>query len=412
MPGQPGTTGKLFMFESSTEIVWSALIALAGGLVASSIAKALRAGALIGILLYIWHTILAASFNAFVLSNMGDALDYYQRARFDYVEPNIGTEFVAWLTSFGTSVGLTFWPISLFYNLAGSIGLIFFYSAMREATEAVWNRTATKTLVVVCTLIPSMSFWTAGIGKDAIAFLSVGLFLWATVDLSRRQLVAAAAALIMMSVRPHIAVLMVAAVGAGTVFVPNVRAATRFGMTALSAGIATIAVPFVLLYTGAGQFSTLKDFITDRQEHNLGGGSSIDISGMNPALRVLSFLFRPLPNEASGFGQLASSADNLILIAITIFGLITIYRSGMIRVFRSSSITVIYALSCIIVLSQVTANLGLAAREKWMAVPALMLVILRAWRLFKEQALAKRAAAWQPSLDQTDVERYPADASG
>jgi hypothetical protein len=43
-----------------------------------------------------------------------------------------------------------------------------------------------------------------------------------------------------------------------------------------------------------------------------------------------------------------------------------------------------------VLLSQVTANLGLAARQKWMLVPALMLVIVGAWSTRKENAESDR----------------------
>ena len=122
----------------------------------------------------------------------------------------------------------------------------------------------------------------------------------------------------------------------------------------------------------------------------MGGGSSVDITAMNPAFRLLSYLYRPLPTEASGFGQLAESVDNVILIVLTVVGGIAIVRAGPVRVFRTYSIPILYGLACLGVLSQVTANLGLAARQKWMLVPALMLVIIGAWSAMQEKAAPDR----------------------
>ena len=122
----------------------------------------------------------------------------------------------------------------------------------------------------------------------------------------------------------------------------------------------------------------------------MGGGSSVDISSMNPALRLASYLYRPLPTEASGFSQLAESIDNVILIMLTVIALIAIIRAGAFRIFRTYSIPILYGLSCLVLLSQVTANLGLAARQKWMLVPALMLVVVGAWSTRKENAAPDR----------------------
>ena len=122
----------------------------------------------------------------------------------------------------------------------------------------------------------------------------------------------------------------------------------------------------------------------------MGGGSSVDISAMNPVFRIFSYLYRPLPIEASGFGQLAESIDNVILIGLTAIGVFAFLRAGPFRVFRTYSIPILYGLACLGLLSQVTANLGLASRQKWMLVPALMLVFIGAWSAMKQRAASDR----------------------
>ena len=111
---------------------------------------------------------------------------------------------------------------------------------------------------------------------------------------------------------------------------------------------------------------------------------------MNPASRLLSYLYRPLPNEAAGVAQLAASIDNLILVGLTLAALVAMYRAGMVKVFRHYSISLLYGTVSLVLLSQVTANLGLAARQKWMAVPALMLVLVGAWGMAAAEAASKR----------------------
>jgi hypothetical protein len=379
------------MFESVNEFVLSAIVVLSGGVVTVLIGKWLDRRAPIVLLLYLWHTALGFFYSSYVLTYGGDAWDYYQHARFDYVEPNLGTEFIAWITSIPVSLGFTYWPLAFLYNTAGAVGLIFFYAALEEARSDGPKSVFSTLLVLVCVLIPSLSFWTSGIGKDAPACLAVGLFLWSAMAFSRRQIPAAVAVLIMLPVRPHVAALMVLSVAAGTFFVKELRATVRFGMGAISAAAAAFAVPLALLSSGSARFSSIGAFISDRQEHNMGGGSSVDISSMNPALRLVSYLYRPLPTEASGFGQLAESIDNVILIVLTLIALFAIIRAGAFRIFRTYSIPILYGLGCLVLLSQVTANLGLAARQKWMLVPALMLVVVGAWSARKENVETDRA---------------------
>jgi hypothetical protein len=378
------------MFESMNEFVLSAIVVLLGGVLTSLVGRWLGRRQPVVLLLYVWHTILGFFYSSYVLTYGGDAWDYYQHARFDYVRPNLGTEFVAWITSIPVSLGFTYWPLGFLYNIAGAVGLIFFYTALEEAASANGKSLFTTLLVLICVLIPSLSFWTSGIGKDAPAFLAVGIFLWSVLAFSRRQLAAAVAVVIMLPVRPHIAALMVLSVAAGTLFVKELRGTVRFGIGAISAAAAAFAVPLALLYSGTTRFSSIGEFVSDRQGHNMGGGSSVDISAMNPAVRLLSYLYRPLPTEASGFGQLAESVDNVVLIVLTAIALIAIIRAGGIRTFRTYSIPILYGASCLVLLSQVTANLGLAARQKWMLVPALMLVVVGAWSARKENAESDR----------------------
>lgn len=388
------------MFESLNEFVLSAITVLSGGIVAVLVGRWLNLRSPMVVLLYAWHTALGYFFSSYVLINGGDAWDYYQHARFDFVQPTLGTEFVTWVTSIPVSLGFTYWPLAFVYNAIGAIGLVFFYAALRETLSSAPGGGFARLLVLICAFIPSLSFWTAGIGKDAPAFLAVGIFLWSALAFGKRQMAAAIAVLIMLPVRPHIAALMVLSVAAGTLLLKDVRASIKFGMGAIAAAAAVFAIPLALFYSGTTRFASIADYISDRQGQNMEGGSSVDISTMNPVLRVFSYLYRPLPGEASGIDQFAASIENLILIALTAIGLIAIFRAGFIRIFRTFSIPMLYGLACLGLLSQVTANLGLATRQKWMLVPALMLVVVGAWAAMKDRAETNRRQFRLPGAPQ------------
>lgn len=378
------------LLQNSTDVIWCATVFVLGGLLCAAVGRSVGLNVVPLSALYAWHSAWALLFSSYILSNGGDSFTYFQRARFDFVEPVFGTDFIVWLTSFPASIGLGFWPISFMYNVAGALGLIFIWATLQEVTAAGPKSGFSQFLVLLCLLLPSMSFWTSGIGKDSIAFLSVGMMLWSTLDLGRRQLAAMAAVVIMLTIRPHIACLIVLSMVGGALLVRDLRGSIRFGIGALATAAATFAVPLALFYSGATRFSSLREFITDRQEHNMGGGSSIDIVEMNPMLRLFGFLYRPLPNETSGIAQFAASIDNVILIFLTLIGLVAIYRAGFVRSFRTYSIPCLYGLSGLVLLSQVTANLGLAARQKWMLVPALMMLFLGARSLMLRKEAAQR----------------------
>lgn len=366
------------------QIVLNAFIILAGGVAAVLVGGWLKRNPLVVSLLYVWHTLIGCYYSNYVLVHGGDAFVYYEKARFWSVEPTLGTDFIIWLTSFPASLGLTYWSLAFLYNAIGAIGLVFFYATLQEVAAGTTS-TVTRVLLFAFAFIPSLSFWTSGIGKDSIAFLSVALFLWSSLDLRRRQIATIAAVLIIFPIRPHISGLMLIGIVSGLLITPSLRATTRLGMTLAGSIAATFAIPLALVYAGTGRFSSLGAYITDRQTQNTAGGSSLDITAMNPAMRLFTFVYRPLPNEAAGPDQIAAAMENILLLAVTVFGLIVLYRAGPVRMIRRYGIAATYGFACVLLLSQVTANLGLAMRQKWMALPALLLVILGAWHTYVEQ---------------------------
>lgn len=378
------------MFESFNELVWSALVLLSGGILCMLVGRRLKVHPLLTAALFAWHTMLGTYYSSYVLVHGGDPLEYYMRARFDYVSPSLGTDFIVWITSIPVGLGLPFWPTSYLYNIVGAAGLICFAAALQQAGVRIRGSGLGSLLFGFFVFMPSLSFWTSGIGKDAIALLSVSLFLWSATALAKRRYACAAAVLLILPVRPHVAGLMLIGILVGILVTPNLKVTTRLAMTVGSAIAAFFAIPIAMVYAGTTQFATLAEYITDRQTKNTMGGSSLDITGMNPAMRLFTFVYRPLPREASGAEQLAASIENMLLIGVTILGLILIYRAGPLRVFRRFSISATYGLTCVVLLSQVTANLGLAARQKWMALPALLFVVLGAWQMLSEERSRER----------------------
>jgi hypothetical protein len=383
------------MFESSKEFVLSAIILLVGGTICLIVGKRLSVHPLLTATLFVWHTILGTLYSWFVITYIGDALGYYWRAQYGYVEPSLGTEFVTWITSFPVSFGFTFMATSYLYNVAGALGLIIFAAALQDTGVRPFRSGFGSVLFASFLFIPSLSFWTSGIGKDAIAFLSVALFLWSTVRINERKTTAAVAVLIMLPVRPHIAGLMLIAILAGILMAPNIRATARLIMTIAAAAAVSFAVPLALIYAGTGGFGSIAEYVSDRQTKNMGGGSSLDITGMNPAMRLFTFLYRPLPSEAAAPEQFAASIENVLLMLVTAFGIIVIYRAGIVRVLRRYGTAATYGVLCILLLSQIIANLGLATRQKWMGLPALLFLVLGAWQIPSE----KKARGSRPPFD-------------
>src|SRR4051795_11645969 len=142
----------LMLFESANNVARGAIVLRLGGSIRPMSARLCRMRPLTTALLYMWHTGWAIFYGSYVLANGGDAFSYFERARFDFVEPTFGTQFIIWLTSFPAAIGLGYWPITFMYNTAGAMGLVFLYTALRESASGTPHSPVAKLLVLTCTL--------------------------------------------------------------------------------------------------------------------------------------------------------------------------------------------------------------------------------------------------------------------
>ena len=86
------------LFESANNVAWSAIVLLLGASLCVVSARLIGMRPLTTALLYTWHTGWAIFYGSDVLANGGDAFSYFERARFDFVELSLGTQFIIWLT--------------------------------------------------------------------------------------------------------------------------------------------------------------------------------------------------------------------------------------------------------------------------------------------------------------------------
>ncbi|WP_345249903.1 hypothetical protein [Pigmentiphaga soli] len=328
--------------------------------------------------IYLWHTAFCVFYCWYVLSYGGDAIGYYRRATSGSLDLGIGTAGVDLLTAvFARALGMSFWGTSLIFNIFGSIGLIAFAGSLKVIAQTRSLRP--RWLGVVIIFLPSVSFWSSAIGKDSLAFMSVGLMLWAAQQLTKSVALQVLAVAIMMLVRPHIALLMIASVAIALGLQRGVSPLKRTFIFGLSMIAAIALLPLVLNYAGVGgggDVDAIMDYVDQRQAQNMEGGASVDISSMSLPAKFFTYAFRPTVLEARSVFALAASVDNLILLYLFLIGgwKLVIGRRAMMphdRIFLIS-----YAFTAWMILALTTANLGIAIRQKWMFVPMLIVLFL------------------------------------
>jgi len=356
------------------------LVFVAGAALALKLGRVFGAGQKKAILLYLWHTLFCIIYLMYVLQKGGDAIMYFNTSLNPEIGFAFGTVAVRALTSIFTQwVGLSILGVFLVFNIFGFVGLVALDGTLRSVTknQNKWVRQVAALIV----FMPSMSFWSAAIGKDAISFMAAGLAVWASQAMGRRFVVIAIAETLMLAVRPLFSPMRVrgGAFGALMVFQRGVGIVPRLLIGAIAITSASMAIPLALEESNLGSSASAADvyeYIEGRQSYNMEGGGGVNISSMPLPLQIFTYLFRPLPIEAHSIPAFASAIDNVALLIITFLAIRGRFKGWAHDEVRGKPFLWIYSISVLVMLSLTTANLGISMRQKWMFIPMLMVLVL------------------------------------
>lgn len=328
--------------------------------------------------LYIWHTAFSIYYWYFSLSNTADATLYYQKTFSLILDFSPGTRFteaVAYIIA--RSLNANYLNTTLASNIFGSLGLVFLYLSLKKYLFTI------SRYWIMLLFIPSMSFWSAGLGKDSISFMAACLFVYAIV--SSKKIAMGISFIAMFMVRPHIAFMMLTSFI--IYFISRSKAHILIKILTLPIILASaiIALKFVQQYVGLGDVSLegLESYVDKRQGYNQSGGSSLDIASMSYPMQMFTYIFRPLPFEAHSIVALITSIENTILLLLFTYIVIkTKFKIHAFIVGKNLWLFIYFFLTCTI-LALTTANLGIATRQKWMFMPALLYLLVFSYHDYK-----------------------------
>lgn len=333
-------------------------------------------------LIFFWHTLFSFTYYFFTINNPADAKGYYLRS--ELVESfnfKFGTEFVTYLTSFlSQDLSANYLNSTLVFNLIGTLGLLLLYFCLEKylfGLSKFWN------LII---FLPSLSFWSAGLGKDAISFFSVCLFLYSIAKMKKLIFLIPIAFICMLVVRPHIAFMILVSFVIYFIFKSKVPVLIKFLTFPLVLSIMILSSSFIQRYVGLddASISSIGGYVDERQNTNQGGGSSIDLQAMSYPMQIFTYVFRPLPFDAHSPLALLTSIENVILLFLFIY--ILFKNKFRLNAFIEGKNTwlLIYAFLTCSMLAVTTANLGIATRQKWMFMPILLYLLVYAFYRYKQ----------------------------
>lgn len=364
--------------SSAYHVLSASVIFFLGAAISASVGQRFNIGAVKSLGLYGWHTFFCLFYCWYVLRAGGDAVGYFRDGQFWTGEIGVGTAAVRAMAALLVSgMGLSILGTFLVFNIFGQIGVLAFWGSLKEATKGKpWRIRWLATLIV---FLPSVSFWSSALGKDAISFMATGLALWSSLNLAKRGLLMTIAIGAMFIVRPHMAGIMVMAIAMAAVMDSNASAVKKVFLGGLAAGVAAALVPFALRYAGVGEVvdvESLANYIDKRQSYNTEGGGGVDIASMSLPMQLFTYLFRPVLFEARSVFALAASLDNLILLGLFVIGGIALLRGRKTGLGENRTFMWAYALGAWLILAMTTANLGIALRQKWMFAPMLIFLFI------------------------------------
>lgn len=327
---------------------------------------------LVILMLYVWHTLFSFFYYYNSLINAADATEYYIKSMLLLPDFNVGTPFILWITAFFSKyLNFGYLNVTLVFNFFGVLGLILLFKSI-----SVFN--IKKNPWIFLLFLPSISFWSAGLGKDAVAFLAVNLFLYGIVRSHHLIIFVSLSILLMFMVRPHIALMFVVSSLLFYIIRARVHLFFKFMTFPFLLIAFMIVLQYVKQYTGLESLNLedIDGYIENRQSYNLEGGSSIDISSMSYPMQVFTYIFRPLPFEAHSILAFLISLENVILLFLFLYISVKIKFNFKLFFKKRNLWLFLYIVFTCSLLSSTTANLGIATRQKWMFMPILIYLFM------------------------------------
>ena len=246
-----------------------------------------------------------------------------------------------------------------------------------------------KRYALLIFFLPSMLFWPSSIGKEAWMTLTLGLTAYGAARLFTHQrgaffplLLGLAATLI---VRPHIGVVVIAAIFAGYFARPRTSRGPFGGRVGKIIGIAVLATVGVIatqqmqdaLNLGSTRsFNEALDFAEERTNE---GGSSFEAARIRSPADVpwatVTVLFRPFPFEANNAQAMASALEGLALIGLFVASGRRLVRAPRLAL-RHPYVAFVLVYSVIFVFAFSTfGNFGIITRQRVQLLPFVLVLL-------------------------------------
>lgn len=367
------------MMLNISDLVWLPVLLPVFWIMGVAVARHLNISNRLASALYVWHTLFSILYYFVSLVKISDARGYYAAGQNPDWVFAAGYKFVTFLSGILVSLlGMGFLTTFIVFGFIGYIGMLLLAHLLLVYLPEEYGVDLDERLLYVVLFLPSLNYWSSALGKDALAFFSCCLALYAVVALARRSLLLFLSILIMYAVRPHAAICMLLAIFVSLLFSSGVDKSFRVFLSVAVCVAVILLWPYVYEYVGFERKGGDVDGYL-AWSHGFGYNGEVGdvvLSDMSWPMRLFTYMFRPLFIDAGGVLMLLSSFENVLLLALVFRYYREIFRvvvSVDQLLFRYS---VFYSVMMWVLLGNTTPNLGTAYRQKTMFLPALFVLMV------------------------------------
>jgi hypothetical protein len=290
---------------------------------------------------------------------------------------NYGTDFILFLNYPFIRLGLPFWFGFLLYGLLGYFSILKWIQWIKVVFPEQLFYKGINVLYLLF-LLPSLHFWTANLGKEPLIFWGIASVFFAVATTNYTSVSFITGGLLLIIIRPHVALMLVLAIGLVLVFQKRHSLKKK-----LIIGISGISVLGILFYMVL-QLTAIRYINWQRIQYFnkfsilsfRNSGTYVPMLDYSYGYRLFSFNFRPLFFDAkSVLGFLASIENGLLLLIYMAAFICVILFYRKINFSPWMKITFLFALIANVLYIQRYANLGIFMRTKIMYQPFVLIAL-------------------------------------
>lgn len=306
----------------------------------------------------------------------GKKLDFVQYSWFDFAD--YGTNFILFLNYPLVELGLPFWFGFLLYGTIGFLGIL---KWMQWASLLLKDTLTYKgfNFLYLIFLLPNLHVWTASLGKEALIFWGIAAVFYALTVKKYFTFNAIAGCLLVLIIRPHVALMLTAAIGLVYFFQKEMALRRRISF-ALIFGLMGLGLLYMVFQLSAIRYWDW-DRITYFNEYSIlsfkHSGSYVPMLEYNYFYRWFSFHFRPLFFDADSQVMYLASFENLLVLALFSIALfVAVKFHNKINYTLEMKTVFLFTFIASALYIERYANLGIFMRTKMMFQPFLVVILV------------------------------------